>query len=494
MPKPLWTAELRSQVMQGLGWKAFSQISVQVMALVTTIFIAHLLTPSEVGIVAMATVFSALALILSDLALGAALVQRETLTEEDRSSAFWLNVGFGLVLTLAGVALAGPIANLYGEPEVEPLFQVISITFLLSALGTTQNALLIRDMRFRSLEVRTVFATGLGSAMAIALAIAGAGPWAIVGQKLTVNAASTVLVWRASRWRPRILVSVASVRHLVNFSRWLVGARLLSYANANADNYLIGRYVGSAGLGAYSIAYNVMLVPLTRLASPVQQVFYPALSKIREPVGVGTAWLHATKLVALFALPAFAGMAVVAPDFVRVVLGEQWDASVRVIQILCWVGIVGAVVSQVVAVLQALDRTAWGFRFTVLATVVTISAFAIGVQWGIVGVAVASAIASTLLAPYYLSLPLRATGVRPLRFLGAIAGVVQATAVMAVSLFALRSLALDSLSPALRLAILVAAGLAIYLPLVAWREPDAWEEVRRLRRRRESDEEGRSSS
>ena len=346
MTKPIWTAELRSQVMQGLGWKAFSQISVQVMALVTTIFIAHLLTPSEVGLVAMATVFSALALILSDLALGAALVQRETLTEEDRSSAFWLNVGFGLVLTLAGVALAGPIANLYGEPEVEPLFQVISITFLLAALGTTQNALLIRDMRFRSLEVRSVVSTGLAGAVAIALAIAGAGPWAIVGQKLTVNAASTILVWRAAHWRPRFMVSMASLRHLVNFSRWIVGARLLSYVNANADNYLIGRYVGSAGLGAYSIAYNVMLVPLTRLASPVQQVFYPALSKIREPVGVGKAWLHATKLVALFTLPAFAGMAVVAPDFVRVVLGEQWDASVRVIQILCWVGIVGAVVSQ----------------------------------------------------------------------------------------------------------------------------------------------------
>ncbi len=106
--EPLWPTGLRSQVRHGLGWKAMSQTSVQVMALVTTIFIAHLLTPSEVGIVAMATVFSALALILSDLALGAALVQRETLTEEDRSSAFWLNIGFGATLTLAGARPGRP--------------------------------------------------------------------------------------------------------------------------------------------------------------------------------------------------------------------------------------------------------------------------------------------------------------------------------------------------------------------------------------------------
>ena len=320
------------------------------------------------------------------------------------------------------------------------------------------------------------------------LALLGAGPWAIVAQKLTITAISTMLVWRASSWRPRFLASRRAARDLFSFSGWIVGARLLSYVNANADNYLVGRYVGSAGLGAYSIAYNVMLVPLTRLAAPVQQVFYPALSKIREPVRVGQTWLHATKLVALFTLPAFAGMAVVAPDFVPVVLGDQWDASVRVIQVLCWVGIVGAVVSQVGAVLQTLDRTAWGFRFTIVATVVTTTAFVIGVQWGIVGVAVASAIASTALAPYYLSLPLRATGVRPVAFLGAIAGVVQAAAVMAASLFALRSLALDSLPPWLRLTVLVAAGVAVYLPLAAWREPEALREVRRLTARKRPDD------
>lgn len=490
MSETPWTSELRSQVVHGLGWKAFSQISVQAMAVVTTVFIAHLLTPSDVGLVAMATVFSALALIVSDLALGAALVQKETLTEADRSSAFWLSVGFGAVLTLVGLALAAPIARLYGEPEVEPLFQVISITFLLAALGTTQNALLIRDMRFRSLEVRTVLSSGLGGGMAILLALLGAGPWAIVGQKLTVNAASTILVWRASRWRPRVMASRTSLRHLVNFSRWIVGARLLSYVNGNADNYLIGRHVGSAALGSYSIAYNVMLVPLTRLVSPVQQVFYPVLSRIREPRRVGEVWLRSTRMVAFITMPAFAGMAVVAPDFVAVVLGDQWSDSIEVLQILCWVGIVQTVVWQTVTVLQALDRTAWIFRFAVISTIVTVTAFVIGVQWGIVGVAVASAIVSTAMAPFYLSMPLRLTGIGPIRFLGTIGGVVQASAIMAVALLALRHFALESLPPAISLAVLVAIGVALYVPLAAWRAPETLREIRRIRHRSRHKEAG----
>ena len=335
---------------------------------------------------------------------------------------------------------------------MEPLFQVISLTFLFYALGSTQGALLIRDMRFRSLEVRSVIASGVAGAVAITFALLGAGSWAIVAQQLTITAVSTILCWRASSWRPRLLWSRTSARQLTGFSSWIVGSRLLSYVNGNVDNYLVGRYVGSAGLGAYAIAYNIMLVPLTRLAAPVQEVFYPALTKLRDPIRVGETWLRSTKLVALIAVPAFAGMAVVAPDFVKVVLGDQWDESVRVLQILCWVGILQCVVWQAASVYNALDRTAAGFRFTVVAAVVTTAAFAIGVNWGIVGVAVANAIVSTALAPYFLSVPLRETGVRPLRFLGAIAGVVQASVVMAVVLFALRAFVLESLSPAPRLA------------------------------------------
>lgn len=489
MPDAFDADDLRSRFIRGLGWKAFSQVSVQAMAVVTTIFIARLLTPTEVGLMAMVMVFATLAINLSDVALGAALVQRETLTEEDRSTAFWLNNAVGVLLTVAAFFLAGPIANLFGEPQVELLLQVTSITFILTTLGATQNSLLIREMRFRSLEVRAVIASAIAGTVAIVAAFLGAGTWAIVAQSITITAVSTALVWRASWWRPRFLVSRESLRQLTGFSSWIVGARLLAYLNSNADNYLVGRYVGSAALGAYSIAYNVMLVPITRLAGPVQEVFYPALSKIREPLRVGEAWLRATKMVALITVPAFAGMAVVAEDFVAVVLGDQWDDAVPVLQILCWVGFVTAVQWQIAVVLQALDRNAWGFRFTLVATAVTITAYAIGVQWGIIGVAVASAIASTVLAPYYLSLPLRATGVRPLAFLGAISGVLEASVVMGVTLLALRELALESLSPAPRLAILVAVGIAVYVPLASWRVPEAVEEVRALRRRTRRKEE-----
>ena len=476
--------ELDGAVRGGLGWTAFSQISVQAFAFVTTIFIAHLLTPHDVGLVAMATVFSSLVLVFAGMAFDAALIQRPVLTEADKSTVFWANVGVGAALTIAGVALAGPIARLYGEPEVEPLFEVISLTFLLAMLGTAQGALLIRDMQFRSLEVRNVEASFVAGVVAIALAFLGAGPWAIVGQKLAITGVSTALLWRASPWRPRFVFSRTSLREVAGFSGWIVGSRMLHYMDRNTDNYLVGRYAGSAALGAYSIAYNVMLVPLTRLAGPVQQVFYPALSKIRDAVRVGEAWLRATRMVAAVTVPAFVGMAVIAPDFVAVVLGDEWDAAVPVLQILCWVGILQCIAWQSAAVLQVLERTSWLFRYTLVSTGLTIGSFVVGIQWGIVGVATAYAIVTTVTMPYLLSMPLRLTGISPLRFVSAIAGVLQAAVVMGAVLVAVRYGLLDSASSALRLAILVPVGIAVYLPVCAWRSPEALAEVRALRLRR----------
>ena len=194
-----------------------------------------------------------------------------------------------------------------------------------------------------------------------------------------ITGVSTALLWRASPWRPRFTFSRASLRDVAGFSGWIVGSRLLHYMDRNTDNYLVGRYAGSAALGAVFIAYNVMLVPLTRLAGPVQQVFYPALSKIRDAVRVGEAWLRATRMVAAITVPAFVGMAVIAPDFVAVFLGEEWDAAVPVLQILCWVGIFQCIAWQSAAVLQVLERTSWLFRYTLVSTALTIASFVVGI-------------------------------------------------------------------------------------------------------------------
>jgi O-antigen/teichoic acid export membrane protein len=458
----------------------------QLLRIAVMVVLARLLSPHDYGVAGMVLVFATLVEIFGDLALGAALVQRPRLSDDDRSTAFWISIGAGVVFTLAGVALAGPLASFYGTPTVKPLFEVMSLSFMVTAIGSTQAALLLRNMDFRALELRLTGGAVVGALVAIAIAWAGGGPWALIGQQVTAAAVATALVWRVSDWRPSLRVSRRSLRDLSSFSGRVFGTRLLFYANRNADNVLIGRFIGAGALGSYTIAYNIMLLPSNQIAVPVQEVLYPAFSRMQgDPGRMAAAWLAVNRIVGAITLPALAGMAVVAPDFVEVVLGPKWHSAARVIQVLAWVGMMQSLQSLNSSVLQARDRTQDLIRYAVVVCTASLAAFVIGLHWGLIGVAVAYAVSSTLVEPYYTWLTARSLAISVLEFPRALAGVAQATAGMAAAVYAARIGLVDAgVSPAARLALLIVIGGIIYAPLAYWRVPELRAFAARLRLQR----------
>jgi O-antigen/teichoic acid export membrane protein len=471
--------------MRGLAWVGASQVSISLIRLGVAVVVARLLGPGEYGLAMLALVFQSLVLIFSDMALGAALVQRKRLTDRDKSTAFWIAVGSGVAFTGIGVALSGPMAALYGQPDMQPLLAVLSASFLLTALGSTHQALLMREMNFGRLEPLTVGGALAGGVVAVVLAALGTGAWAIIAQQLGIAAVVTILAWKAAPWRPKLVFSRASLRDLASFSAYLVGHRLLYYVQQNADRFLIGRFVGTPALGAYAIAYNIILAPATRLGQPLQRVLAPAFSRIQdEPERIAAAWARVARLLAVLAVPGLLGMIVVAPDFVAVVLGDEWSSAVALIQILAWVGILQAIQSVDVDILVARDRTATVFRFTAAFTLTHLVSFTIGLQWGIVGMAVAYAVSATLIQPFLTVLTARALGVSPWIFVRSMSGVFQAALVMCAAVYAARMGMVDGgLDAGVRLVLCIALGALVFVPLCAWREPALREEARSVMRR-----------
>jgi O-antigen/teichoic acid export membrane protein len=476
---------LGSRVRSGVRWKVASQVSIQLLGFATAVVVAHFLTPREVGLVAMALVFSNLALVITDAGVASALVQRTELSEEDISTAFWMSVAIGVGMTLIGIGMSWPVADLYGEPKVQPLLAAISPALLFAALGIVQGALLTRELEFRKLELRTMAATLVSTSVTMALAALGLGPWALVVQTLTITGVSTMLLWRSSGWRPRRLFSAESLRDLAPFSGHILGARTIAWGRSNVDNLLIGRYVGASRLGAYSIAFNLMVTPVTRLAGPLTQVFYPAFSRMRDPERIGEVWLRAVRLVAAIVVPAMLGLAVVAPDFIAVLFGPRWHEAAPVLRILAPLGMVLALQALNYGILQSLARTRTLFRYTLIASLIAIGSFAVGLPWGIIGVATAYAVVSlVLLEPWYLVLTARAVGVPVRSWIRSVSGVLGAGVAMAAILAAVRVGLVDAgLPPSARLIVLIVLGAGIYLPLLRWRVPELMEEVKAVRGR-----------
>lgn len=473
---------LRHRVAGGVRWKLLSQGVGQLSRTVVGIILARMLTPEEFGLAAMALVFTGLTTIFTDLSLGAALVQRPRITERDRSTVFWTSVAASVVVATIWVGISPLVGDFFSTPGVTPLFAATAASALLWGVAGTQIALLTRALDFRSLELREIGATLVGGIAAVALAAGGAGAWAIVGQNLVIAAVSAALVWRLSSWRPRFTYSRASLRTLGSFGGKTLLARLLSYANLTGDNLLIGRFLGSASLGIYSIAYSVMFLPASRIAAPIQQVLFPAFARMQhDHVALRRTWIRGTQLVAAVNAAAFLGMVVVAPDFVPVVLGEKWIAAVPVLQLLSLAGVAQSVQTLNWSVLQAVGASGRLLRFMTFSTAVTVSAFVVGLHWGVVGVAGFYALARVIVGVVYAWTTCRRIGLPQLDYARGIARIARLAFPMAVLSYLVRIGLVSAGVPAgWRLLLVTAFGAVVYFLLVRWRAPDLLAEIRRM--------------
>jgi O-antigen/teichoic acid export membrane protein len=479
---------LRSSVLVGIRWKVASQVVTQGTRVATAILLVRLMSPHQYGLASMVVIFGALVGVFSDSSLGAMLVQRKDLTQRDCSTAFWTALAIGAAATLVCATVgAKAAAAFYREPDVEPLLQALGFVFLLGAIGTTQLSLLGRAMRFRAIEVRVMTATIVGSAVGVTAAALGAGAWSIIVQQLTITGISTIAVWVASRWRPSFTFSRASLGRFTSFSGSMLGSQLLLYFNKNADNFLIGRFLGPSPLGFYAAAYNVVLLPMNSIVVPAQDVLFPALSRMQDQADrVAYFWRRATRAIAAVSAPLLLGLAVVAFDFVDVVFGDSWEDAARVIQILAVAGLVQSVGALSPRVLPALGRASTLLRFMAFAVVVNVTAFAVGLHWGIVGVATGYLlVTATIVQPLLAWTTARAVGLPLGDFLLNLRSVLEASVVLVVCAELVREVLVHAgVAPAARLVVVSLVALAAYVLALRVRAPEVLAELKELRTER----------
>ena len=216
---------LREPVLTGLKWILGGRYTREILRLAVGILLARVLTPAQWGVAGAALVVVSLLDMLTDFALPAALIQRPRITEEDRSTMFWTCLGIGTLFTLFAIAISGLVADFFGEPQVQSLFAVASLGFVINSVEKVPGSLLTREFAWRALELRQIASYFVGAAVAVALALAGAGPWAIIGNSLATTTTSAVLLWILTSWRPRWVFSWSSFRGLTGFGVGLLGSR-----------------------------------------------------------------------------------------------------------------------------------------------------------------------------------------------------------------------------------------------------------------------------
>jgi len=462
---------LQPRVARGLTWTIVELWGRQALNLVVFIILARLLVPVDFGLVALATVFVALAQVVVDQGLGDALIQRPQITRLHIDTAFWVAMLTGAALTLIGLIAAGPIAGLLNEPELAPILQVLSLTFVLAAFSSIQVALLRRELAFRTLAVRTLAGAAGGGAIGIAMALLGFGAWALVGQLVGSAVLSAAMLWWVSPWRPGRQVSWAHFRELFSFGVNVLGSDLLTFFNRNTDNLLIGVFLGTEPLGLYTVGYRLLEVSQTILVNVARKITFPAFSRLQgDHNRMLRAHLKVTRVASLTIVPSYIGLALIAPELTILVFGAQWAASGIVASILLLSGPALSLRTFNLALLAATGHPDIAFRFRLIATAVNVAGFAIAVSFGLNAVAAAFAIGTYALMPLNLYWTQKYAAVPIRTYLGQLLRIVVATALMAVAMLTVK-LALGSARPVVLVAAEVAVGVVVFVGFIRLLEP-----------------------
>jgi PST family polysaccharide transporter len=440
----------------------------------TLVVLARLLPPQAFGLLAMVASLGAILDLVKEFGLSAATIQKPGISHAQVSALFWINTAAGALLGV-GLMLAAPLlASFYGQPELEAVAEWLALGFVLSGLTVQHWALLRRQMRFSAIAGLETAADIAAFAVAIALALAGKGYWALVAQRLVAPGLLLVGSWALCRWRPARPAPAGGLLDLLRFGASVTASGLAMALARSVDQVLIGWLWGPAVLGLYERTTRLVLLPINTINAPVYAAGMPALSRLLDrPERYRSMFRQIMQKLALLTMPVFAIAAVLADWLVRILLGTAWAPAAPLVALF-------SVSAGYLPLLLALSllymtqgRSSEMLRASLIDAALCVAAILAGLPWGVTGVAASIAVVGLLVRlPVALWLATRCGPVAMDHVLTAVAPAACAAVVAAAATSALRYGVLADTAPTVSGVLLVGVGglAAVGLTVLAWPE------------------------
>lgn len=379
---------LRGKATQSIGWIVLERWTSRLLSLVVIAVLTRLLSPEAFGLVAMATVVTAILQVFVDAGFVTVLVQKKDLSPKDSSTAFWTSLGLSIVLYGALFFAAPLLSLLFNEPDLTNVLRVLGLGLPIWSLAQVPAALLERSFGFRSLAIRQVIGAVCGAAAAIPVAFAGGGVWALVAQVLVTNAASVVVLWSSTPWRPRWEFSLTSLRSMWAMGTRVIGIGLLDALQQNIDKLIVGAAFSAQELGYYFLAQRIGTILIELVTTVMSRVTLTTFSKVQDDLPrLNRIFLQMTFASAAIGVPMFGLVAVLAAQIVPFAFGPGWEATVPIMWILAGGWAFGAVMYFDRNAFLAIGRANVALSVAVLQNVVGVALVFALLPLGIFGVA-----------------------------------------------------------------------------------------------------------
>lgn len=389
---------LKNKTKKGLAWSMIERFATQGVQFLFGIILARLLSPDDYGIIAMPLVFLAIAQCIIDSGFSTALIRKPELTEDDLSTAFYFNIGIG-ILCYAVLFFSSPlIADFYHTPILSSLLKVTALAVLFNPLCAVQQAILTRKIDFKTQAIVSLSGAVVSGIVGLYMAYNGFGVWSLVFQQVGGYVMRTILLWVLGKWKPKRKWSWESFHYLWGFGSKLLGSALLDTIYNNIYPIVIGKYFSTNDLGNYTRAQQFATLPSSNVTGVLQRVTFPVLSSIQnEDERLAKNYRKILKLSAFLIFPLMLMLSAIADPLVRVLLTDKWEGCIILLQIICFSMMWYPIHAINLNLLTVKGRSDLFFRLEIFKKVVGVIIMCItipnGILWMVSGSVVSSMIA-----------------------------------------------------------------------------------------------------
>ncbi len=397
------------------------------------------------------------------------IVQAKTLKKEDERALFTLNLLMGFFVGLLGFFVAPVVARIYNSPDVVLPLRLLALSFIVRSFGILPDAMLRRDLAFKTLGLMNLSAGISRGLLQLLLAILGYGYWALIIGMLYRDLFVTLWVIVA-RGIPRSLHwDTAIVRSVVRYGLPATGSSLCWVIFTTADYAVVGTFFDMETLGYYAMAFYLTDLPMSKINQIIRPVLIPYFSKVREDLPqLRESFLAVARACSLIFFPLLLGLSIVAPEAVPIVLGDKWIALIVPLQVLCIVSLLRAFTDSVSPVFLALGKPEKNFIIHAsTAAVMPITFYLLAKSAGMVGVYSAWLFVYPIISFLAVIILRDVIGISPRAFILNHAASFTSALGMALITVAVRFVLLSKLPPVPLLIIEVVVGAFVYLSLLA---------------------------
>ena len=391
-------SSLKQQTVRGTIWSSIERFSVQGIQFLVLIVMARILTPADYGMVGMLAIFLAISQSLIDSGFSNALIQKIDRTEKDFSTVFYFNLIVGCALYGILYFCAPLIAAFYKTPELIPITRVISLLLIINSLSVVQRAIFTIRIDFKTQAKASLIAVVISGVLGIMMAYSGFGVWALVVQSVVNNGINVAMLWVLSSWKPRWVFSTESFRQLFAFGSKLMLVGIIDTLYKNIYTIVIGKKYSSADLGFYTRAEQFVQFPTANLTGIMQRVTFPVLSQLQhDNARLSEAYRKILRMTTFIVFPLCVGLACIARPLVLTLLNENWEPSVKFLQILCFACLLYPVHVINLNLLQVKGRTDLSLIISIEQKVVAALVLIVTIPMGLIPLCVGQIVISVLI-------------------------------------------------------------------------------------------------